>query len=72
MRFSEFRNAAIFLIAMADFWKDRDAEHKAAILNNETYRRLFFEHLADKAAQDAVWKAGYNYYSGGFHGYDVN
>ena len=72
MSFRELRDATILLVAMADFWKEKDAAEKQAILDNPQYRDCFYAHLADKAAQDIVWKAGYNFFSGEFHGFPVD
>lgn len=66
--YREIRNAAIFVVAMADFWKDDNPTEKQERLDSIICRQIFFAHLADQAAQDRVWKAGYNFFSGDFHG----
>jgi hypothetical protein len=70
--YREIRHGAMLLIAMADFWKHEPTDRKAEILDDPTYRELFLEHLIDSAAQDVVWKAGYNFFTGGLHGYKTD
>ena len=69
--YREFRNGAMLLIAMADFWKSESATDKQRILDCKGYREAFVSYLLDKAAQNAVWKAGYDFFHGGLHGYNV-
>ena len=70
--YREFRDAAIYLVSMADFWKDEPADEKQRILDDPFYRQCHYNRLADQAARDIVWKAGYDFYYGNRHGYDTN